>query len=238
LTAGRNELVYTAGPDIVRRAIIAEPSHVANARYVSDGAQGYWVPASESPGEFVFHLSGRDGAPLAGFDAGARFLDLSNGLAPDKFTAEVRKVAPIPATHAAASIAWSKSPDGPFQTIWEYDPRLKWRDGIAIDRTLLWPEVDRRVEVSGAPELYVRYRIRDLAVDSFRLAVETRGRGDSSALEVTHVWKEDGTARSLTQRIPAGATAHRYTIEIPNGVKVVNEAVIFESASAPGGAPR
>ena len=87
----------------------------------------------------------------------------------------------VPASHAAASIAWSKSPDGPFQTIWEYDPHLKMRDGITPDRTLRWPEVDRHVEVSGAPEIYVRYRIRDLALDDFRLAVETRGGADLSA---------------------------------------------------------
>jgi hypothetical protein len=227
LAAGRNDLVYSAGPAMVRRAVTADPAHVANARYVSDGAQGYWIPAADGPGEFVFRLTSPDSAPLAGFDAGGRFLDLSNGLAPDKFTAEVRKVAAVRATHAAASIAWSKSPEGPFQTIWEYDPRLKWKDGIAIDRTLLWPEVDRHVDLSRASEVHVRYRIRDLALDNFRLAVEAKG-GVSSALEVTHVWKEDGTAKSRTQRIPAGATGYHYAVEIPQGAKVVNEAVIFE----------
>ena len=173
-------------------------------------------------------MTGRDGAPLVGFDVGGRFLDLSTGLAPDKFTAEVRKVAAVPATHAAASIAWSKVPDGPFQTIWEYDPRMKWKDGIPIDRTLLWPEVDRHVEVSGASEVYVRYRIRDLAIDDFRLAAETNGRGGASAMEVTHVWWEDGTAKTLTQRIPAGSNSYQYAIEIPHGSKIVNKAIIFE----------
>ncbi len=236
LTGGRNELVYTAGPAIVRHVITADPSHVTNASYASDGAQGYWTPASEGPAEFVFRLSASNGAPLAGFEVGGRFLDLSTGLAPDKFTAEVRKVAAIPANHAAASIAWSKSPGGPFQTIWEYDPRLKWRDGVAIDRTLLWPEVDRHVEVSGAPELYVRYRIQNLALDNFRLAVETRGRQDSSALQVTHVWREDGAARNRTQRIPAGSGAYQYAVEIPKGAKVVNEAIIFECLTTAGDA--
>jgi hypothetical protein len=203
--------------------LTGEPSHVANARYLSDGAQGYWVPASEGTGELNFHLTG----PLAGFAAGGRFLDLSNGLAPDKFTAEVRKVAAIPATHATASIAWSKSPDGPFQNIWEYDPQLKWKDGIAIDRTLRWPEVDRHVAVGGAPDIYVRYRFRDLALDSLRLAVETNGRGES-AIDVTHVWKEDGVAKTRTQRIPTGSESFRYAIEISPSAKVVNQAVIFE----------
>ena len=222
LGAGRNDLVYKAGPAIVRRAITSAPSHVANARYVSDGAQGYWVPAAEGTGEFTFRLPG----PMVGFEAGGRFLDLSSGLAPDKFTAEVRKVTALPATHAEAAIAWSKSPDGPFQTIWEYDPHLKWRDGIAIDRTLRWPEVDRHIAVSAA-EIYVRYRIRDLAIDNFRLAVETNGRGES-AIDVTHVWRENETAKRRTQRIPAGSGSYQYVVEIPSGVKVVNEAIIFE----------
>jgi hypothetical protein len=223
LAPGHNELVYTSGPPIVRRSVTSEPYHVTNVRYVSNGAQGYWVPASDDAAELMFHLTG----PLAGFYAGARFMDLSTGLAPDKFTAEVRKVPALPAAHAAASIAWSKSPDGPFQTVWEYDPHLKWKDGIAIDRTLQWPEVDRHVEVSGAPDIYVRYSIRDLALDNFRLAVETNGRGES-AVKVTNVWREDGMARTRTEQIPAGSTSYQYAIDIPQRANVVNEAVIFE----------
>jgi hypothetical protein len=229
LAAGRNELVYSAGPAVVRRAVTPEPTRVTNAHYVSDGGQGYWLPIWDAPDEFIFRLVGHDSQPLAGFDAGGRFLDLSAGLAPDKFTAEVRKVAAVPATNAAASIAWSKSPEGPFQTIWEYDPHLKWKDGIAIDRTLLWPEVDRHVELSGTPEVYVRYRIRDLAIDNFRLAVETNGRSEPASLEVTHLWKENGMAKSSSKQIPAGATAYQYAVEIPKDAKVENQAVIFQA---------
>ncbi len=138
-------------------------------------------------------------------------------------------MAAIPSTHAAASIAWSKSADGPFQTLWEYDPHLTWKDGIAIDRMLRWPEVDRHAAVSGAPEIYVRYQIRDLAVDSFRLAEEKPGSGKLSALEVTNVWTEDGMAKTHTERIAAGASNHPYSIDIPAGAKVVNQAIIFES---------
>jgi len=238
LAAGRNELVYTSGPEIVRRVVKAEPFHVSNVNYVSDGAQGYWVPAAEGFGEFLFRLTGRNGAMLIGLDAGGRFLDLSRGLAPDKFTAEVRKVTAMPANHAAASIAWSKSAEGPFQTIWHYDPAVKWRDGISFDRTLLWPEVDRHVEVSGSAEIYVRYRMRDLALDNFRLSVETRGRGGPSAIDVTHLWREDGVAKTRTQRIPAGSSPYRYAIDIPKSAKVVNEAVIFECVVTPGRAAR
>lgn len=224
LSAGHNDLVYTAGPAIVLREISSEPYRVTNARYVSDGAQGYWVPASDKPGELIFRVLG----PLNAVDAGARFLDLSDGLAPDKFTAEVRKVAALPSTNAAASIAWSKSADGPFQTLWEYDPRLKWKDGIAIDRTLRWPEVDRRADVAGASEIFVRYQIRDLAVDSFRLATEQPGSVKSSAITVTHLWKENAAAKSHTERIGAGDARHPYSIDIPIGVRVLNQALIFE----------
>ena len=167
-------------------------------------------------------------AALSGFDAGGRFLDLSGSLAPDKFTAEVRKVAALPVKRPAASIAWSKSPRGPFQTIWEYDPRLTWKDGIPIDRTLRWPEVDRHVDLSGARDVYVRYRIEDMGLDSLRGALETQGAASSSVVEVTHIWKEDGVTTTKTLRIPAGTTEYRYTIEIPRGAKIVNDTVIFE----------
>jgi len=235
LAAGRNNLIYTAGPLLVRHPVTVDTaearnvSHaVSNARYVSENGQGFWIPDTEGPADFIFRLSSPDAAPMVALEAGGRFLDLSGGLAPDKFTAEVRRVAAVPANHPEASIAWSQSPAGPFQTIWEYDPRLKWRDGVPIDRTLRWPEVDRRVEVTGVREIYVRYRIRDLALDHFRLAFETKGLEGLSAIELTHTWRESGAAKTFTQRIPPGATAFPYFIDIPADAKVVNEAVIFE----------
>ncbi len=229
LTAGHNELVYTAGPPVLRRAVVPDTSHAQNARYVSDRGQGYWIAAGPGPAEFVFHLESSDRAPLTGFDAGGRFLDLSTGLAPDKFTAEVRKVPPLPSTNAAASLAWSKSPDGPFETIWEYNPRLVWKDGVPIDRTLLWPEVDRHIDLAGIGEVYIRYRVQGLALDSFRLAVESKAKPAASALQITHLWKESGVTKSHTQRIPSGATGLRYAIDIPTGAQVTNESLIFES---------
>lgn len=229
LAAGRNDLTYTAGPPIARHVIVRPiPDTVSKARYVSNGAQGFWIPAAAGPADFIFHVSSPNAAPLYGLDAGGRFLDLSSGLGPDKFTAEVRKVAAVPANRPAASIAWSNSTAGPFQTIWEYDPHLQWKDGIAIDRTLRWPEIDRRVAISGARDIYVRYRIQGLALDEFRLAIEAKQPAPSSAVEVTHVWLENGARKTLTRRIPPGAAEYHYSIEIPAGVKVVNEAIVFE----------
>jgi hypothetical protein len=235
LAPGRNNLIYTAGAALVRHPVAIDTpaarkvAHtVSNARYVSANGQGFWIPDAEGPAEFIFHLRDPNAVPIASFEAGGRFLDLCAGLAPDKFTAEVRKIATVPASHPAASIAWSKSPSGPFQTIWEYDPHLKWRDGVPIDRTLRWPEVDRRVEAAGARDVYVRYRLHDLALDHFRFATEAKGPGGSSPLELTHIWREDGAVRRFVQRIPAGATELNYVIDIPAGSKVVNDAVIFE----------
>ena len=66
-----------------------------------------------------------------------------------------------------------------------------------------------------------------MGLDSFRLAVEKKG-GGSSPLEVTHVWRENGAAKTRTERILAGVAGYRDAIEIPQSAQVVNEAVIFE----------
>ena len=234
LAAGANQLVYTAGPRQVRRAIAIEREQAAeiaerltDARYVSENGQGYWVAAKEGPAELVFRLAGPDGA-VAAFDAGGHFLDLSGGLAPDKYTAEVRKIA---AQHTGsprhASIAWSLSPKGPFQTVWEYDPVLKWKDGDPIDRTLCWPEVDRSITAvpSGTRAIWVRYRMQGMALDDIRLAVETAADAGASELEITHTWRENGAEKRHAQRIAAGAEATRYTVNTAAGAVIANEAV-------------
>lgn len=239
LKPGRNELVFSAGPPKVRRELNIElaqvekvAQRVSNARYVTDGAQGFWAPASDGPVEFVFRLAGTQGKPLSGFDAGGRFLDLSRGLAPDKFTAELRGVTPILAQRPAASIAWSESPAGPFRTIWEFNPKPGWKDGDAIDRTLAWPEVDRYVALPKIREVYIRYSLRDLALDHIRLATETQPPAGTSPLVVSHTWKEGEIPKTYSATIPPGALDHRYTIDIPVGAKVADEAIVFECKQA------
>jgi hypothetical protein len=235
LAAGRNELVFSSGLAQVRTPLAVAAvdagkaaQRVSSASYVEQGGQGYWIPSGDQPAEFVFRLASPDGKSLTSFDAGGRFLDLSSGLAPDKFTAEVRKVTPLSSNHAAASIAWSHSPDGPFQTIWEYDPKPVWKDGVAIDRTLLWPEVDRHVETGGAGEVYVRYSAQGLALDDFRMAVETAGGPGSSALQVTHRWKENGIAKSASRLVPPGTKHLDYAVVTTRGAKIGNEAILLE----------
>jgi hypothetical protein len=217
---------HTLAVDPARAREIAHS--VSNARFLTDGAQGYWLPGGPGAAEFVFQLADPSGKALAGFTAGGRFLDLSGGQAPDKFTAEVRPVPRVPATDAAASIAWSSAPTGPFQTIWEFDPKLKWKDGRPIDRTLLWQEVDRGVAPSLQRVVYVRFRLWVMAVDAFRLGVETPAPGGSTPLEVRHVWKQQGATKDFTITIPALTKESRYVIDSPKGARITNEAIVFE----------
>lgn len=235
LAPGHNQIVFAASPPRLRAPLAVSAAEaresavaVSGARFVSNRGQGYWLPSGARPAEFVFRLAARGGASLAAFDAGARFLDLSRSLAPDKFTAEVRGVPPLDSSSAAASIAWSATRQGPFHTIWTFDPRLRWKDGVKIDRTLPWPEVDRHVANPGTREVYVRYRLAGLAIDDFRLSVETIPPPGACPLEITHLWKENGSDRSATRHIPAGALQVNYTVDTTPGAAVTNEALILE----------
>jgi hypothetical protein len=235
LQAGHNELTYSSGPRVRRvprsitaKQAAAEAVRITGANYVEDGGQGYWIGAGAEPAEALFRLRAPDGGTLTGFDAGGRFLDLSRGMAPDKFTAEVRKVQPVDSSHASASIAWSRSADGPFETLWEFDPKLTWKDGTPIDRVLRWPEVDRHVNVSGATDVYVRYRFAGLAADDFRLASEAPAQAGGCKLALTHVYTENGVRKTARRLPPPNATEWKYSIDTAPGAKVENVALEFE----------
>ena len=235
LVAGHNELRYSSGPDrgrytlsVTAKSAQSVATRLTNANYVEQGGQGYWVPKGEQAAEVVFKLAAPQGEALGGFDTGGRFLDLSRGIAPDKFTAEVRRVEAVDSSHASASIAWSLSPDGPFHTIWEYDPKLVWKDGVEIDRVLRWPEVDRHVEVNRASAVYVRYRLQGLAIDDFRLALETHAAESGCRLELTHVYRVNGVEKTASKQVPPGVAQWAYSIDTPAGAKVSNQAFILE----------
>jgi hypothetical protein len=198
------------------------------ASYVEEGGQGYWVASGQQPSEAVFRLDAPQAQTIVGLDAGGRFLDLSRGIAPDKFTAEVRRVEPVDSTHASASIAWSLSAEGPFQTIWEYDPKLAWKAAVPIDRTLRWPEVDRHLEVNRANAVYVRYRFSGLALDDFRLALQTPAGERGCRMELTHIYTENGIRKTAKRLVPAGETVWNYAVDTAPGAKLSNEAMILE----------
>jgi hypothetical protein len=239
MTLGRNEFQFRSSHEsrtvLPLRAdqIESFTSKAENVRYIGDGAQGYLVNNSAQNGELLFEVPAGDGRSLTGFDVGGRFLDLRDGLAPDKFTAEVRKVAPWPAKNApapAASISWALTAEGPYKPVWTYDPKLTWKDGQTIDRTLRWPEVDRHVGnlPSGTRRVYVRYQVRGMAIDDFRLAAISPAAPSSSTLQVTHMWRENNQERKHVQLIDNPALARTYMVQTSATGNITNEAVVLE----------
>jgi len=233
LKAGRNELQYRSS-DTERWDLVPNALQTHHAALVTEGGQSYLANTHDEAGEAIFELQAPDAGTITGFDTGARFLDLRDGLAPDKFTAEVRKVAPWP-VHGkpqSASVSWSERPEGSYQTLWTSDPQVKWKDGDPIDRTLRWPEVDCPVRglPQGTRRVYVKYKMDGLAMDSARLAVRRDRMESGSALQITHVWQENGKRRVRTEQVSSGAKSKGYGIDVPPDAAVVNEALILESA--------
>jgi hypothetical protein len=221
LAPGRNEMKYMASAPVVRRELAVASNRalrMVNARQIDEGGQRYLLPKTEGPMELVFALDAD-----AGFDAGARFLDLRDGIAPDKFTAETRKVQPYIAERVSGSIAWSTDPDGPWQPLWDYAaPR-------ETDRVLRWPEVDRSVRElpAGAKKVYIRYRAEGLAIDTLRLASLTRGKPGNEPLQITHVWREAGRERRHVERITDPTRNWTYAVDA-GGSDVRNESIAME----------
>jgi len=247
LVAGRNTLAYRPAPASERRAIPVQldkisqlASSVVNAQCVFENGQAILWPAEGKAAEVVFELSAPDGSPLSGFDAGARFLHLRDGLAPDKLSAEVRKTRlgfrpSLEAPKPRASLAWSTSPAAGYTTLWEYDQELSWRDGKAVERLLRWPEVDRRVRTlpPETRKIYVRCRLSGMGLDSLRLAVISPGSRNSQALEITHQWHVNGQSKEHVQRIEKPWLDHDYVVDTGPASSIANQAVIFYCPPAP-----
>ena len=249
MVAGGNTVAYRPASASVWRSIPVQldkisqiAASVVNAQCIVENGQAILRPAEGKAVEVVFELSAPDGSPLSGFDAGARFLDLRDGLAPDKLSAEVRKTelgfkpsSEVP--RPRASLAWSTSPAVGYTTLWEYDEMLRWRDGKAVEQLLRWPEVDRRVRAlpPGTRKIYVRYRLSGMGLDSLRLAVISPGSGRSQALEITHQWYADGQSKQHVQRIERPWLDREYVVDTGSGNSITNQAVIFYCPPAPRG---
>ena len=238
LAPGTNELTYrTAQQERTEIPVRADhldrfASKVENAVYNGADGQGYVMNEGADPGEVTFALASPHGHDLASFEVGGRFLDVRNGLAPDKLTAEVRKIAPWSANDAVpcAQISWSTNPNGPFQNLWTHDPKLTWKDGHPISRTLNWPEVDKHVDrlPAGTKNVFVRYAFTGMAIDSFRLAVVCPSSRSSSKVKVTQLWRENGVERSNFRQMSAGTPKEKFTILLPKSASIENEALIIE----------
>jgi hypothetical protein len=226
-------------------------SRVENVRTISESGQTFLWPVQESPGELVFELSAPEGVELAGFNAGGRFLNLRGGLAPDKLTAEVRQTS-FPAAfsnanrEAKASLAWSVRPEGPYASLWEYNPEVKWPDGQPVQQLLRWPEVDRSVRKlpGGTRKVYVRYSFTSMGLDTPRLATASRGTSSSPELEIRHQWFDEDRLVEHLERIRQPWKAHKYSFSTGSPASLRNHAILFycppetgKRARQPAGSP-
>lgn len=225
---GENHFIYSSAAPVRRVAIpaplAASPAH--GFQLINQNAQEFLRPVNGQAGEIVYCLDA-DGDSLLGFDAGARFLDLRSGLAPDKLTAETRHSNIVTAI-GPASIAWSTAPDGPFITLWHYPEKLVWRDGDPISRLLLWPEVFRQVRdlPGGTKHVYIRIRSSGPAVDNIRLAVYAQGKSARGQTKITQIWLDNGQRKEHVERFDATTRKREFTIQ--GGADTRNVAVIFE----------
>jgi len=239
ISTGANELVYRPGPPVRRWAFPVDIERIKEFAFKADRLQCVTEddncllkPAGWRKGEAVFELSAPDGSDLLKVHAGGRFLVLDK-LAPEKLTAETRQTAQqrLSAKAANASIAWSVSPEGPFNTLWEYQPPGQWLDGRRESRFLAWPEVDRTVDKlpPGAKKVYLRYRLDRMACDDIRLAAFTRGvKTGASRLLVTHEWVSNGRKHSQSVEIEDAFSESGYTVNTGRWGEVKNVAVVFE----------
>jgi len=235
LKPGINHLSYSSSQKIRREL----PIHASNAKlfassfegveYIEKDGQGFWRNAKSHDGEMVFPVVVPAKA-LTSFSAGGRFVDLRDGLAPNKLTAETRTVErwPTNATdEGSASIAWSTSEHGPWKMIWQYDSKIEWPDGRQIEKTLRWPEVDKTINSlpPGTQKVFVRYRFRNLALDDIRLAsTETVHTG--SDVMITHRWSTSDKQMEITKKF-VGNEPQNYSVSIPEGTEIKNEAMIM-----------
>ncbi len=235
ITAGRNEMVYSPGPQRRRWSLPvrleAFESYAARSRkmeYVLEHDNQLLKPKNWGGAEAVFAVAAPDSAEMVEFMAGGRFLALDS-LAPEKLTAETRRTrlhAPHP-SRARASIEWSRSLDGPWTEIWRYQPFTAGLDGEKIERLLSWPETDIKVNPgSGVRKVYVRYRLEGMALDDIRLAAFTAA-GRTGGLILTHEWLSNGNRVTRTVDVPDPSREFRYSLDTGRG-EFKNISISFE----------
>ena len=226
LEPGRNELAYSSGPAEDRIEIPATAMKETGFVRVDENGQVFFRPAGGNTAIATYELSA-DGKVLTGFDAGIRFLDLRNGLAPDKLTAETRHTA-VRTAPGSATIEWSLLPSGPFTAIGTYPQPAHWLDGERIDRVLLWPEVfgKNRNLPPGTRRVYLRVRSSGPAFDNIRLTVYTGGPESTGKLAITHEWTENGRPRTYREVVDAASRGTSYVVEA--GPHVRNRAIVLE----------
>jgi hypothetical protein len=230
VSAGDNQFVFSSAAEPEERITVATSLKEAPAtgfRCVTESGQEYLRPTKGQTGTILYKLTA-NADELNGFDAGARFLQIKNGIAPDKLTAETRQTM-ADSVGGTASLAWSYSPEGPFQLLWDGPAKPRWRDGQAVDRLLVWPEVFKQVRGlrRGTSTVYVRFNSSGPAIDSIRLAFFRRSSPPSGQITITQLWHEGTTQHQHVEKLTAGTSTHRFSF--PAGANPQNDAVIFEN---------
>lgn len=224
LTAGKNHLQYRSGSPVVRADYSADLRSLTGAglRLVEEAGQQMLCPESGG-GEALLEVAG-----ARGFEAGARFLQLRNGLAPEKRTAETRPTK-VQTQAGAASIEWALAPDGPWHTGWSFPEQPEWRDTQPPERVLHWPEafVSQRAVNRQPANIYVRLRTSGPCVDNLRLAVFRDGARPAGKLKITHHWSERGVPKQHQVTIDGAAREHAYSVAA--GIDVRNDSITIES---------
>lgn len=204
--------------------------------YQDENGQGYLRNEDGQNGELIFSFDRDRNGRLQEIDAGGRFLNLRGGLAPNKLTAETRKVQPWPSDPQAslsASISWSTHEGGPWTPLWKLSDHTQTQlDGLEAPQTLQWPEVDRKIASlpQGPGPIYVRYLFRNVAVDDVRLATMRSSNTRPTALTVTQCWTDNGKPASFSRTIMAKDAT--YEIHLPENSAVQPTAIALSAGSA------
>ncbi len=224
---GANLFHFSTGPAVERIEFPAGSLRPSTAflRVADEHAQTIRYPERGRSGQAIYTLEDPVNG-VTGFDVGVRFLDMPDGRAPDKLTAEVRPSA-IHTRPGPAGIAWSTSIDGPYRDLWTYDAEPHWLDGQPISRLLRWPEVFRHVEnLSPATKhIYVKIYTAGPAFDSVRFALYHPSGPASGEIAIVQKWHQGAIAKQHTASFPA-ATAPQ-NISLQAGPSVRNDSLTF-----------
>jgi hypothetical protein len=231
VTYGEQAELQTLRPDISQIDKVA--LKIKNVKYVFEEDQGFLRPDINQSGTIIFKIK----APCDGFiqrlQIGGRFLKLEK-IAPDKLTAEIRKIRSgfnYEDDNYQALIRVSDNDSLSYKKIWEFDKKIIWRNGRPIKQFLRWPEVDQTVYFkTPVKSCYVEYQLQNIVLDKIRFNLiyqRSKHVEMSQKMVINHVWQEDGIEKVHTEIVRPNRGNCSYTIGI-SGKKIVNKSLTIE----------